>query len=239
MMQARQLTLAALMALGADGALAAHVPLGMAVWIDGSWQDVSYDSTETPLSGSAVNLAGSAGNAMWDYAWDLTVDPDPVISGTLTFTNTTATTQNYSVLLTLATPASGLDHQMTGTVFAGTGVSDSTSDDDDSAQLSNLAITGLIDGSDVMNIFAGGLSCGIPIGSNGCSASLGADSVNGPALWTGGIGASIGIRLDFDLSAGDTASLITAFDVQPVPVPAAIWLFGSGLLGLAGLARRR
>ena len=33
----------------------------------------------------------------------------------------------------------------------------------------------------------------------------------------------------------DTAS----FDVAPVPVPAAVWLFGSGLLGLVGVARRR
>ncbi len=30
-----------------------------------------------------------------------------------------------------------------------------------------------------------------------------------------------------------------AFDVTPVPVPAAVWLFGSGLLGLVGIARRR
>lgn len=28
-------------------------------------------------------------------------------------------------------------------------------------------------------------------------------------------------------------------DVTPVPVPAAIWLFGSGLLGLVGMARRK
>ena len=28
-------------------------------------------------------------------------------------------------------------------------------------------------------------------------------------------------------------------DVQSVPVPAAVWLFGSGLLGLVGVARRR
>ena len=27
-------------------------------------------------------------------------------------------------------------------------------------------------------------------------------------------------------------------DVSPVPVPAAVWLFGSGLIGLAGIARR-
>jgi hypothetical protein len=33
--------------------------------------------------------------------------------------------------------------------------------------------------------------------------------------------------------------LTSAYFTTPVPVPAAIWLFGSGLLGLAGIARRR
>lgn len=28
-------------------------------------------------------------------------------------------------------------------------------------------------------------------------------------------------------------------DVSPIPVPAAVWLFGAGLMGLAGVARRR
>jgi hypothetical protein len=28
-------------------------------------------------------------------------------------------------------------------------------------------------------------------------------------------------------------------DVSSVPVPAAVWLFGSGLLGLIGIARRK
>ena len=31
----------------------------------------------------------------------------------------------------------------------------------------------------------------------------------------------------------------SAFNVNPVPVPAAVWLFGSGLIGLIGLARRK
>jgi len=30
-----------------------------------------------------------------------------------------------------------------------------------------------------------------------------------------------------------------AVDLAPVPVPAAVWLFGSGLLGLVGIARRK
>lgn len=32
---------------------------------------------------------------------------------------------------------------------------------------------------------------------------------------------------------------INTLDVSPVPVPAAAWLFGSGLIGLVGIARRR
>ncbi len=42
-----------------------------------------------------------------------------------------------------------------------------------------------------------------------------------------------GFNAAFDLSA---TGLITT---SPVPVPAAVWLFGSGLVGLAGIARRR
>lgn len=39
---------------------------------------------------------------------------------------------------------------------------------------------------------------------------------------------------------GFTASVTNAdFDNMAVPVPAAVWLFGSGLLGLVGIARRR
>jgi hypothetical protein len=32
---------------------------------------------------------------------------------------------------------------------------------------------------------------------------------------------------------------VSAIELQSVPVPAAIWLFGSGLLGLIGIARRK
>ena len=39
--------------------------------------------------------------------------------------------------------------------------------------------------------------------------------------------------------AGINPELKIVVDVQAVPVPAAVWLFGSGLIGLAGLARRK
>ena len=45
---------------------------------------------------------------------------------------------------------------------------------------------------------------------------------------------------DFDnLSGGVPGTGIGVSDVAPIPLPAAVWLFGSGLLGLVGASRRR
>lgn len=40
-------------------------------------------------------------------------------------------------------------------------------------------------------------------------------------------------------SPTDGYVLVGQWSVSPVPIPAAIWLFGSGLIGLVGLARRK
>jgi hypothetical protein len=36
-----------------------------------------------------------------------------------------------------------------------------------------------------------------------------------------------------------TPASLTISEASPVPVPAAAWLFGSGLIGLVGVARRK
>lgn len=41
-------------------------------------------------------------------------------------------------------------------------------------------------------------------------------------------------QLTFNTSGG-----VLVVDVQAIPIPAAVWLFGSGLLGLVGIARRK
>ncbi len=41
------------------------------------------------------------------------------------------------------------------------------------------------------------------------------------------------------VSFGDISGTVQGVDLQPVPVPAAVWLFGSGLIGLVGIARRK
>ena len=54
---------------------------------------------------------------------------------------------------------------------------------------------------------------------------------------------TVGGRYDFYLAASDSTGQLARTDISvfvaPVPVPSAVWLFGSGLLGLVGVARRK
>ncbi len=70
-------------------------------------------------------------------------------------------------------------------------------------------------------------------------------AVTGPTSQVGLIGdfsfnsATAISRIHMISDASNTAALLDNLSFQPVPVPAAVWLFGSGLMGLVGLARRR
>ena len=44
---------------------------------------------------------------------------------------------------------------------------------------------------------------------------------------------------EYTLNLNGPNSYDGTFEVSSVPVPAAVWLFGSGLLGLIGVARRK
>ena len=50
---------------------------------------------------------------------------------------------------------------------------------------------------------------------------------------------NLGLQLTSDKTNNHYAWAVQSGDVSAVPVPAAVWLFGSGLLGLIGVARRR
>jgi hypothetical protein len=76
--------------------------------------------------------------------------------------------------------------------------------------------------------------------------AIGIETETTPGLLTGyladhviiGDGSFVASALDFD-SFSDAFADKLATELAPIPVPAAVYLFGSALLGLGGLARRR
>ena len=77
-------------------------------------------------------------------------------------------------------------------------------------------------------------------GQNGTANGTGLTSVSqqfylNPGLYS----IALGGNPAFSLGQTGIHAFNATFDVAAVPVPAAVWLFGSGLAGLVGLARRR
>ena len=64
-------------------------------------------------------------------------------------------------------------------------------------------------------------------------ASLEDDGIGGSPMIDGPFP---GLNVNFDIGSGNS---LTVLSVSTVPVPAALWLFGSGFIGLVGVARRK
>ena len=73
--------------------------------------------------------------------------------------------------------------------------------------------------------------CTVDLVTDSCFATLFDESD------TGADTASVLLSLDGSLRDTNPARIEYSFTV--IPVPAAVWLFGSGLLGLVGIARRK
>jgi hypothetical protein len=69
------------------------------------------------------------------------------------------------------------------------------------------------------------------------SGFAGPDTSGGITLqFNAACGADIGCVSDYFI---DNVTIFADVDVPAIPVPAAVWLFGSGLLGLVGIARKK
>jgi len=197
-----------------------------------NWLDTKLDLSAASVvtqNGSLFDYNGSLSDPKWNMSWAMSVDPDPIISGSFSIINTTALTQTFDLTFGLPVGAAFAPGVKSGSV--GFNFADTNSSGGATVNLSTWE--GLIDGSNAMSLFTSSINC---FGA-GCTGSIATVSA-GPLSQPGGVNSSIGIHLVFDLTAGDTANFNTSFEVSPVPVPAAVWLFGSGLLGLVGVARR-
>lgn len=88
------------------------------------------------------------------------------------------------------------------------------------------------------DFYALGGSPKLEFDSGGALIGLGFDTLllDGGSFYSGTLGGFLIEDGDLNLATGYWDP--TSFTMTPVPLPAAVWLLSSGLLGLAGLARR-
>jgi hypothetical protein len=180
-----------------------------------------------------VTLEDEGGNdyAFVDY-WNSQYDVDPFVTNNFNVTNISAFTQIFEIVVTVPVLATGPQTLMTGSI--GLSVTNTTSG---GAALSDTGVAvyrAEIDGSTEQTLFdpAFSLGCAPPFCSD--SDNAGFTNVLGPAA-----SSTIGIRIRFSLSPGDSASGTSVFNIDAVPEPTTLVMIGLGVAGLAALGRRR
>ena len=203
----------------------------MTPFTDSGTSEANGDGTFTD-----VNVAGSMSSSLWDATWDWTGNADPFVTNNFTITNLSGSTQTFIITSTIGVVPIG-PASLTSGSFGGS-ITDNNGDTATISTTSNAIYTALIDGASYQTLQGSPFSTTTNVSDTSpfgfVNFGLPANSQPGPA-----INSNIGIRMEFTLTPGDSVSVTSRFEVEAVPVPAAVWLFGSGLLGLVGIARRK
>ncbi len=199
-------------------------------------QILSNDDGSFTVSG-AQQGGGTMSAPVWGLTWNLTLNQDPSIIGSLTLTNLTGSTRNFNLTFALPVLSAFSPSLYGGSIDARLFDRDGSG----SAAIAPIAVSpsiyrGTIDGVTVLSLFAGNLGCS---GGPGCTATNVEDfGLPGPTEPGPAVNSAIGIFLNFSLTAGDQVTFLTNFTVEPpapVPLPASLPLM---LLGLGALARK-
>ncbi len=199
---------------------------------------IQNDQVIQNADGSFTMIGTDGGAASgWQLDWNIKVDYDPLINGSLTLTNFSSSAHNYTLMLDLPVSAFGptslFGGSLTATVFDDSGDSFASLGRSTASGASLGIYQGTIDESPVLNLF-GAISCA---GSGPhCSATLtDDDGLPGPTTPGPAVNGHIGTILQFNLSAGDRVVFNTNFTVTPapVPLPASAWMLLAAL-GIGG-----
>ena len=180
---------------------------------------------------SATNLEYSGDYPLLNIdSINLAIDSDPMVSGSMSVTNLLPTSQLFTFIFTL--PVAPMASTLTGGSARGT-VTDTNGNTATISNLGGALYTALLDGVDWQSLHVGAsyTDPATPGPTSFPSQSFGSPipSLPGPA-----VASSIGIRLQFNLTGLDQASITSNHVVVPEPHTA-----GLLAIGLAFLAKKR
>jgi hypothetical protein len=160
----------------------------------------------------------------------LQFDPDPFVLNNILVTNTTTSTQIFSVTVGLPT-SFGAPNNISGTMTTSVIDGNASGNATIASVPGQPVYKGQIDFATVATMQNDPFALATA-GSTASSASF------GPTLNAVPVTSNIGIQLTFSLTAGDSASILSRFDVNPVPEPSSAACIAT-MFVLTGTVSRR
>ena len=235
------LTLAMISSGSAWGGLVSGCTDTTCTWeiqVDG--QSVMNGSYVTDADGniSLANPVTVSGSGYTVSLTDMSGNIDPVLGFGLGATNSSATPKTFAFAFSL--PLGGLPVPINTKSQLGTTLTAFTSAG--GSVFPTLGGGKIVDSQDIALSPFASVDKGVDIGDAfsvvGQNTVVRTENAAG-SITTGGPFDLMSVTVAFGLTAQTGVGFSGFVEQTPVPVPAAVWLFGSGLLGLVGIARRK